>query len=263
MPLNDADRAWIREAIATARERHGRGRLTGFIKDWSGVGAAVAILLFFVLQWSNYIEFKTTTNLRLERIEKTLLPITIQSQLSLPASDFQAALPNLDAAIRTAKQEGVKVSPKVMSDLSAKLADSDSNAPSYWPAAATLISYRSSLLVGSLQNWNREFPRCIEPYENPTIQVVRPDGTLGPKSEIGRMAAQNCYIDLDGRTISHWDCSRCLVKYAGGSLSMKDVKFTDCLFVFDLKGQPAGPDGASVSRTLLASELKDVTIPPI
>jgi hypothetical protein len=43
MPLNEADRAWIRQEIQSAHKRLGIGKLTGFIKDWSGTGAAAAV----------------------------------------------------------------------------------------------------------------------------------------------------------------------------------------------------------------------------
>ena len=43
---------------------------------------------------------------------------------------------------------------------------------------------------------------------------------------------------------------------------MRDVRFKDCLFIFDFpaKKTPA-PDGKRLSETLLASGLSDVTIP--
>jgi hypothetical protein len=54
-------------------KREGWGKLTGFIKDWGGFGAAVAIIMFFIVQWTSLTEFRVNTNDRLDSIEKRLL----------------------------------------------------------------------------------------------------------------------------------------------------------------------------------------------
>ncbi len=262
MPLNETDKAWVREEIRTAHERQGQGKLPSFIKDWSGTAAAVTILIVVFTQWSAYVEFKTATNIRLDRIEKALIPVSIQAQVGLPDSDFAAALPSLGSTLQSAKKAGVKVPPQVVNDLSKKLGAADSNVSGYWPTAAVLISYRSSLLVGSTQNWNKQFPPCMEPMLDPTLQVVGPDDKpTGPKIVVSHMTAQDCSIELDGRTIVEWDCTRCLVRYSGGPLTMRAVHFIDCLFVFDFPSGPPSGDGPTLTRNLLASNLKDVTVP--
>jgi hypothetical protein len=72
MALNETDKSWIRETITNANKAHGWGKLKRFIKEWSGAGAAIAILLFGFSQWSSYIEFRTQTNDRLNTIEGQL-----------------------------------------------------------------------------------------------------------------------------------------------------------------------------------------------
>jgi len=98
---------------------------------------------------------------------------------------------------------------------------------------------------------------------NAAAQTVGPDGKVtGPKVPITRIGEQDCYLELDGKKASGFDCTRCLVKYSGGPLSMRDVRFMDCLFVFDFPSQkPPPPDGQLLSRTLLTSEPKYVTVP--
>ena len=46
MPLNETDKAWIRETIRDAHKRSRFGKFASFIKEWGGVGAAMAFLLF-------------------------------------------------------------------------------------------------------------------------------------------------------------------------------------------------------------------------
>ena len=67
------------QAIQNAQRTRGLGRLTRFLKEWSGAGAAVAIILAISTQWTGYVEFRTRTNdfrsdakQRLERIEERL-----------------------------------------------------------------------------------------------------------------------------------------------------------------------------------------------
>jgi len=92
MPLNETDKAWVRENVKAAHERNGWGKLTGAIKDWSGAGAAIAILILGVTQWTAYIEFRTQTNDRLSIIEKKVTTSELQSQISLPQAAFDKAL---------------------------------------------------------------------------------------------------------------------------------------------------------------------------
>ncbi len=88
MPLNETDKTWIRQEIQNALKRQGRGKVIGFIKDWSGIGGCVAILIFILLQWTAYVEFRTQTNDRLGVIEKGLTTLQLQSQISLPQAAF-------------------------------------------------------------------------------------------------------------------------------------------------------------------------------
>src|SRR6516165_5783623 len=72
MPLNETDKAWVRETIRDAHKRSRLGKFTSFLKEWSGVGAAMAFLLLVFTQWNTYIEFRTRTDDRLKSIEDDL-----------------------------------------------------------------------------------------------------------------------------------------------------------------------------------------------
>ena len=87
MPLNETDRAWIRQEIQSAHRRRGLGKFTGFIKDWGGTSAAVAIVIFAFTQWGAYVQFRTHTGDRLDTIEHTIYGL----QRSQVTSHLQSA----------------------------------------------------------------------------------------------------------------------------------------------------------------------------
>jgi hypothetical protein len=226
MPLNDADRAWIRETIRTAHEKHGLGRLLGFIKDWGGTGAAVAILIFALAKWEGYVEFRTSTNIRLDRIEKgintienrlgaveqTLVGIqhdlsrqSLIKQAALPLPEFKSTLPDLRTAIATAQQQKVKVDHKVVSDLQHKL-NASVDAPDFWPTAAQFISYRSQTSVQDYQDLTRpDLPNCVDKPPVPmkmTMDAETEKGLVGEPIKPGGTHQfpalyENCRFTLD------------------------------------------------------------------
>jgi hypothetical protein len=214
MPLNDADRAWIREAIGSAHKRAGLGKLTGFIKDWGGAGAAVAILIFAFSRWEGYVEFRTSTNIRLDRIEKTLGTIndnlaeqSLLNHTVLPLSDFKATLSDLNSAIIRAKQQNVKVSSAIINDLQGKLRES-ADAPSFWPTAAEFISYRSQVNAIDFQTLSRpDMPDCTDHPPTPMEYRMTSEEEHSTKEETNRIGLdssrftpaiyENCRFVLD------------------------------------------------------------------
>jgi hypothetical protein len=209
---------------------------------------------------------------------KTLAPFIqdvirhqFENASKLPTATLRERLPGVRNLLAVAKNQDVKIEPGIAASLSKKLLQIQPDASDFWQVAGALISYRSSLLVGSSRNWAViNFPPCpntgtvdLDSTPNASAQALGPDGKpTGQAGRIQRIGYQDCYVELDGRKISRWDCKRCLIRYSGGPLSMRDVRFQDCLFVFDFGlGQPPSPDGQRLSETLLASGLKDVTIP--
>lgn len=201
-------------------------------------------------------------------IENSFVSQSLAIYAALPLDEFKTKLPDIASAITKAKQQRATAPPRVVDELQSKLALTETSAPYFWPTVAVLITYHSSSVVGSVQDWSRQFLPCRTPQDldsqpNANVQKLSPDGKpIGPKIPILREGGLDCYVELDGQKISRWDCTRCLVKYSGGPLSMRDVNFNDCLFVLDFRSQqPPSPDGQLLSRMLLTSELKYVTIP--
>jgi hypothetical protein len=232
MPLNETDKAWIRQEIQAAHKRHGWGRLTGFIKDWSGAGAAAGILIFLATQWSGYIEFRTGTNIRLGNIEdsikqihRDLAPLQIGAQASLPADSFQSSLPQLKSALSIAKKERLPVSPKVVSELQSNFLSANQGSPDFWPTVSEFISYRSDSTVPPLK---ANLPNCTdgEPSRS-NVAAVRPRSV-----DISVRAYEDCLVTLDSVTdvakinwlILHdgpfLTFKHCLIVYRGGPLNL-------------------------------------------
>jgi len=135
MALNNTDKAWITLEIQTALKRKGWGRFTGFIRDWSGTSAVVAILILTFAKWEGYVEFRTKTSDRLDAIEKTLSQISANLELLKPraGSTLPEAIKknlslhkNSDLGLKTvaalateAKEQHVPADPKQISDVGA------------------------------------------------------------------------------------------------------------------------------------------------
>jgi hypothetical protein len=232
MPLNETDKAWIRQEIQAAHRRHGWGKLTGFIKDWSGAGAAAGILLFIATQWGGYIEFRTGTNLRLGNIEdsikqirRDLSPLQIGAVASLPSDSFQAALPQLKSALSIAKKEQVPVAPKIVSQLQSNFLSANQDSPDFWPTVSEFISYRSESAVPPLK---ANLPHCTdgEPSRS-EVTAVRPNSV-----DFSARVYQDCVVTLDSTADMakiNWlilhdapflTFRHCLIVYRGGPLDL-------------------------------------------
>jgi hypothetical protein len=237
MPLNETDKAWIREQVKEARKRHGWGKLTGAIKDWSGAGAAIAILIFAVTQWSAYIEFRTHTNDRLDGIEKRLTTSELQSLAAKPQSAFDSNLSDLRSTIATARKDRIRVPPAVIEGLRSKLLASNSGAPDFWPTLSEFVSYRSSLSYQAAaapsapigMYYLARLPDCTNSLPKPmTIKEV-----LSPSEATqNRGLYENCRFVLDSSAQDQvlnailktntplLTFKNCVIEYHGGEISL-------------------------------------------
>jgi hypothetical protein len=296
MKLRDDDKVWLKNEISGQIEvaiddlkdslnPRGARRIANFLREWGLVTGAVGIPLtllgllitvsiFAFNGISKNVAFQTHTEDRLTLIEGDLREIkaqltkqSLETHAALPLADFKATLPDLGSSVAAARKQNLKIPPKVMDDLSKKLAAStDVDTRTFWPVAAAVITYRSSLLVGDIQNVEL-FPPCngvadLDNSPNASAQAVGPDGKpIGPKTKIERIGVQDCYIELDGKRASRWDCKHCVVKYSGGPISLRDVHFENCLFVFNFPSQqPPDPSGERFGEILLSSNLNNVEI---
>jgi hypothetical protein len=272
MPLNDADRAWIREAIQTAHKTQGWGKLTRFVRDWSGAGAAVAIILLVFTQWTAYIEFRTNTNNSLNNINSSLTKIDgelarqqLSDQASLSPNEFRAALPRLSSVVSTLRKQGLTVPPSVISGIQQKLLATDRAADGYWPTTAEFISYRSQVATS---DWERllhqNLPNCrdLDPGGGlvKSLQLLPGSPPGGPSTVvIENPHYSNCRLALDspedGRRINsilknqvRITFTHCFIVYRGGKIDI----------IMDLKNDSRtvvahNPTGSQTYGTIVVS----------
>jgi hypothetical protein len=202
MPLNEVDKAWIRETIRNANKVQEPGVLRR-IKEWGGIALVVPFLILAVNQWTGYVEFRTSTNLKLTTIEGKLSNIEgqlarqqISSQSLLSPEDFKSNLPELNAAIDTAKSHNIETPTDVLDRLQQKMISTDEHASDYWPVAAALISYRSQNATSFDQDLLApSLPNCVDSEPHP--MMVTKVGPIGNPLEVTEAYYENCRFTLD------------------------------------------------------------------
>ncbi len=283
MAFSEENEKWIRDQIQQAVYPNGFKKIAGRLRYWGLLAVLVTAFLALIAivvtlgialfnKANEESRFRGSAEQRLTRIESDIKEIkdqqtkqSLATHAALSPSELKATLPELHASLKSAQQNNLRVSDTVLAELSNKLAAIKSPEPAYWPAAATLISYRSYVLIGTPQGW-QSFPPCagmadLDSSPNASAQVRNPDGTLGPKVPIQRIGVQDCTIQLDGKTGSRWDCKHCVVKYSGGAVSLHDVRFEDCLFIFEIpQNQIPAPSGQDFTQQVLASDFRNVEI---
>jgi hypothetical protein len=292
MKLRDDDKRWFSDEIARQLKEvvdsfkpHGWRKLVHLLRELGPIigtctfvlGLIAAVITLAIFGFSSRTEeaaFRGRTEERLKNIESSLPRIKgelikqgITAQATLPSAQFKTALPDIRSSITAAKEQNVKVPVTIVEDIAHRMAATDTNAPAFWPTAAAIISYQSSLLVGGSRNWSVTFPSCpgtvdlLGADKNMTVQRSEGGKLIEPKVPILRIISQDCYVELDGKKLSRWDCKRCLVKYSGGPVSLTDVHFEDCLFIFDFISTPTMRDGQRLIEAILASKSQSVSLP--
>lgn len=154
MPLNEVDKAWIRQEIQVAHKRKGLGKLTGFIKDWSGAGAAVAILILAFTQWTAYTEFKATTTYRLQNIEQwntsfdsrlTKMEYSIHlSQLAIDPTKTENA-EQAKTLLEAAQSKNIPLDIDLVRNVGDRFFQAAKGNTRLWDASLSFLEYRSSV----------------------------------------------------------------------------------------------------------------------
>jgi hypothetical protein len=115
MPLNEPDRAWVREQIREQilKSQQGESKVANFFKQWLPLMIAGGVVIWLLNEWSGYVTFRTHTNDKLEIIEKDSIKTTtaiqgiqqsiqnlnkVQPILLLQSAVSQAKISNISAA---------------------------------------------------------------------------------------------------------------------------------------------------------------------
>ena len=201
MALNNTDKAWITLEIQNALKRKGWGKLTGFVKDWSGTSAAVGILIFLITQWGAYTEFKTRTGDRLDTIEKQIG--TIQGDIRALRLSQSAATPSSSQSIEEAKRivneaktSKVPIPVETIERTGKEFVEAAKHTAGAWEVVLELASYRSDINAGNLPSLSR---LRKAPQDSGYDIIVRiQDATKpGPPSVTGKDAPAEVWLAGD------------------------------------------------------------------
>lgn len=127
--------------------------------------------------------------------------------------------------------------------------------PETWTFAAA-VANRRSVAYGT--NWgNVELPVCTGANWIPTV-VER---HLATPTLTDRIAArmQWCTVTLDGMTLDGNLYRHCIIRYNGGPIAVKNVRFEDCRFEINVNAVPP-PNGRQLQRLILAENSNNIAI---
>jgi hypothetical protein len=266
MPLNEVDKAWVKQEIAAAQKRAGWGYVAAFLKDWGGVLGLGGFAVLALSQWLNYVDFKATTSARLDWMEKALQKFDSRldaSQLEQLSPTSDNAVNKVSQILKSAQSEQRVIDPQEILDSGSKFVKYSSQNPAAWSAALQFVNYKSYINSFALPLANPNFPSEATEYHWPDTPagMKRPAmavaGSL-PEVEAARFdyigqdgnhgkANGDAYIFLTGggmvidgmqmRSVVFRDVH---IVYGGGPVIMKDVRFINCIFEMEAKPNPEG-----------------------
>ena len=257
MPLNETDKAWIRQEIREANATFGSK-----LRTWIPALSVGALLIFALTQWNGYVEFKTRTDDRLIAIEKAIDAI----QLKLSAFDPASSASDVTELLNSAKQKNIQISADTVSSVGKKFVLASKTSPNAWEAIPSLLGYRSFLNISlvpipeyfqkkteppsHVKDWNFQFTimNCvrlgINPEAVPAVSAARLEKidsgvnssySRGPKQIMIEGVNESSYLELDGYWVKNAIISNVRIKYEGGPLILENVQFVNCTFDLPLR----------------------------
>ena len=192
MALNENDRAWIRQEINASHKRHG---WLGFLKDWGGLLGIGGLIVFFIVQWGGYIEFRTKVSDRLTLISKSLEkldPNFANSELSQIGRVDKQAIQQARAVVETAKSNHLSLNPSVVEVTGKKLVEASNHNADAWDTALEFVDYKSDI------------NHSLGPVPQPSADVfttkygvIVPAGMDGPRESVSGIAPPDSEAIMD------------------------------------------------------------------
>jgi hypothetical protein len=243
--------------------------LTRFIKEWSGAGAAIAVIIFFFTQWTGYVEFRTETkeftksakeqlkdiDEHLTRIDGELASGQIQRLAADPENPKNAQ--GVISALAAAKKAGVAVDSSVIQEAGPRFIDVANKSETAWSAALVLMDYRSTgIVLGRVLepiaipagggHTHYDFNPLVPGKPAPTIShlavpVLPGTGaryeTIGsnmnPNFESAEYYLTGGAVSIDNKDIRNVVFKEVEIHYSGKPLMIQAATFINCTFVFD------------------------------
>jgi hypothetical protein len=124
----------------------------------------------------------------------------------------------------------------------------------YWATVAAIINYQSWL---NQVRGGAPDPAVVSgPCGG---EVTNTPGIFSEYNVFQNSRFEKCIIDLDRQGFKNVTFTDSVIRYHGGQVLLNNVTFVNCTFLLDLPA-PQSPVHPEVLRTLLASDLKQVTL---
>jgi len=265
MALNQQDRDWVKLTVGESLRTHSRGRMER-VKSWSPLGSVVAIALFVLLQWGQYVEFRTHTGDRLDSIEAGLrvlqaaqIPGKVLKELvNLPPKKFALNLPALRKVAEQPIKE-VQAEPVALTEITKRLRSTDQASQEYWPTVLQFLSFASTV---------KSDPR-VPPRSAPAISIYelfkRPSN-IPPGSAWARKLppmSETVYLFdsvPEDTVVRNFHFVRCRIIFTSTPIPMENVTFEDCVFDFPGTEVPNNYLQRAGEALLANTNIQNVTI---
>jgi hypothetical protein len=253
---------------------------------------AIMIMLFIYGQAGNYVDLHVDRRIdlkisnlidrvgdvdsRLARVETTLDHLTklvepliidvMRKSAALTQPDFDGKLDEIRGVLHLASGANIRAPEVVLRQLETKLLSSSNREVQYWSTAASLVTYKSSLLpaVGQL-------PSCFE--KEPTIKLARDIGPTDLKIEITTAAYENCEFVIDSieaaatrkryLNLTGLELKNGRVVYRGGDVlfpygAAGVMAFVNCTFSISVHEVPPAVGRQFIRQLVVAKNLSNV-----
>ena len=178
---------------------------------------------------------------------------------------MQKHLPEVNAALATAKIVHADLTASVVADVQSKLVQLNRQTPYFWEVASSLIQYRSVVLPNNLPNCldkppvvrtAQAIPGHIKyPY---TLKVTNPTYE-DCKIDLGASPSQDVIYLLHQLPGGGLECRQCLVIYDGGAVPLvnytRKLMFVNCAFQITTHGVPSEPGKKTDRQSACRAEL--------
>jgi len=173
------------------------------------------------------------------------VPRVVKESALLPADKFAERMPELRASLHLAKTQKVAIDEKTIKQVGDKLVQARRTANDQgevWDTYAELISYRS-FLNGQLDPNFQKYRSTGEPKPHPP-----PYPLPGIYAYYYSNVWTNAVVDLDGRSWENEVFKNSVIRYHGGPVMLKNVKFENCRFEIS-----QSPPGEKLGDAILAA----------
>jgi hypothetical protein len=193
---------------------------------------------------------------------RTIWQEQVKRASELKPAAFERALPKTADALELALKLDLPISSEVRGAMRRNLLLTDPNAPSYWPAVAQFVTFRSRqnappLLVDK----GPTLPTCSVVKEGESwggSAIPQPNGTIKPTIT----TFSDCAQDIDNRTFKNSTFKHAFIIVSGGQIRLLNVTFEDCVFLVRLPEDPKEP-ARQFGRRLLVAEKSSIHIDTI